>query len=376
VNDVRFHVARLALTDFRSHENLELTLDAQPVCLFGPNGAGKTNILESLATLASGRGLRGASVVDMARQAPNLETRPRLWSVSARMCKDGEAFMLGAGAERAADGAIKRLARLDGRAASASELAQAARMTWLTPAMDRLFSGPAGDRRRFLDRLALGAAPEHGAAAIAYERALRERQRLLNENRFDAAWLNALEREMAAHGAALAYARMEVVSLLRASIATRADGAFPKAVIALDGALEAAFGNGDQSADIEEWFMQTLLKTRRRDAAAGRTLDGPHRSDLLVRHAGKDMPAELCSTGEQKALLLGLVLAHARALADAPGVGPALVLLDEAAAHLDPDRRAALYDELLALPGQAWLTSTEAALFEAFGDRAQRVRVG
>jgi DNA replication and repair protein RecF len=376
VNDVRFHVARLALTDFRSHENLELTLDAQPVCLFGPNGAGKTNILESLATLASGRGLRGASVVDMARQAPNLETRPRLWSVSARMCKDGEAFMLGAGAERAADGAIKRLARLDGRAASASELAQAARMTWLTPAMDRLFSGPAGDRRRFLDRLALGAAPEHGAAAIAYERALRERQRLLNENRFDAAWLNALEREMAAHGAALAHARMEVVSLLRASIATRADGAFPKAVIALDGALEAAFGNGDQSADIEEWFMQTLLKTRRRDAAAGRTLDGPHRSDLLVRHAGKDMPAELCSTGEQKALLLGLVLAHARALADAPGVGPALVLLDEAAAHLDPDRRAALYDELLALPGQAWLTSTEAALFEAFGDRAQRVRVG
>jgi DNA replication and repair protein RecF len=249
-------------------------------------------------------------------------------------------------------------------------------MTWLTPAMDRLFAGATVDRRRFFDRLVLGRAPEHAQASAAYERAMRERQRLLNEESRDATWIGALEREMAAHACAIAAARLETLERLQATIEARPDGAFPKARVALDGALEAAFAEGRASADIEDQFILALSRARARDAAAGRTLEGPHRSDLLVRHAPKDMPAEHCSTGEQKALLLGLVLAHAHALADDPGAGPALLLLDEAAAHLDPVRRAALFDELLALPGQAWLTGTEAALFEAFGTRAQMIAIG
>lgn len=372
----RLHCTRLTLTDFRNHAALELALDARPVCLHGPNGAGKTNILEALTMLAPGRGLRGAALLDVARGgAEAAQSRPRPWAVSARMMLDDAELSLGAGAERTETG-VRRIARLDGAPATAAELARAARMSWLTPAMDRLFAGPAGDRRRFLDRLVLGRAPEHGAASLAYERALRERQRLLNEGSNDRAWLTALEREMAGHGAAIAAARVETLERLRHTIAGRPDGAFPKAIIALEGVLEAGFSEGRISAEVEDTFFETLSRSRGRDAAAGRTLDGPQRSDLLVRHAAKDMPAEHCSTGEQKALLLGLVLAHAHALADDPGAGPTLLLLDEAAAHLDPERRAALYDELLALPGQAWLTGTEPALFEAFGARAQCVAIG
>lgn len=371
----RLHCARLTLTDFRSHAALDLDLDARPVCLHGPNGAGKTNILEALTMLSPGRGLRGAGLMDVARGgADGAALRPRPWTISARMVADGETFALGVGIERTEAG-VRRVARIDGRAASASDLARAARLSWLTPAMDRLFAGAAGDRRRFFDRLVLGRAPEHGQTAAAYERAMRERQRLLNEEVGDAAWLHALEREMAANGCAMAAARLETLERLRETIAQRPDGAFPKAKIALEGALEAAFAEGRASADIEDDFLETLLRGRMRDAKAGRTLEGPHRSDLLVRHAPKDMPADQCSTGEQKALLLGLILAHGRALADDPGAGPALLLLDEAAAHLDPARRAALYEELLALPGQAWLTGTEIGLFEAFGARAQMVAV-
>ena len=371
----RLHCARLTLTDFRSHAALELELDARPVCLHGPNGAGKTNILEALTMLAPGRGLRGAGLLDVARGgAEAADARARPWSVSAHMVADGEDIALGAGAERT-DAGVRRIARLDGRNATASEQARAARLSWLTPAMDRLFAGAAGDRRRFFDRLVLGRAPEHGGVAAAYERAMRERQRLLNEETGDSVWLHALEREMAAHGCAIAAARLETLDRLRETIDARPDGAFPKAKIALEGVLESAFAQGRASADIEDEFLDALTRGRGRDAKAGRTLEGPHRSDLKVRHAPKDMPAEHCSTGEQKALLLGLILAHGRALADDPGAGPALLLLDEAAAHLDPERRAALYDELLALPGQAWLTGTEIGLFDAFGERARMVAV-
>ncbi len=364
-------VVRLAATDFRNHAALDLSLDPRPVCLFGANGAGKTNILEALTMLAPGRGLRGAGVTEPARQGA--EASARLWSVSARLDLDGETLTLGAGAERGADGAVKRVARLDGRNATQSDLARAARMVWLTPAMDRLFTGPAGDRRRFLDRLVMASAPEHGVAAGAYERVLKERQRLLNEGGADAAWLSALEREMAAHGAALAAARVDAVARLSAAIAARAEGAFPKAAVSLAGALEAQFEAGAASADVEADFAALLRAMRGRDAAAGRTLDGPHRADLVTRHAGKDMPADLCSTGEQKALLIGVVLAHARALAD--DGAPSLILIDEAAAHLDAARRAALFEELLAGAGQAWLSGTDANLFEAFGARAQRIEV-
>lgn len=367
------YVARLTLTDFRNHAALDLELDARPVCLFGPNGAGKTNILEALTMLAPGRGLRGASLVDVARAGG--EERPQPWAVSARVVQDGEETVLGAGAERTAEGSVKRIARRDGQAATASELAGAARMTWLTPAMDRLWSGPAGDRRRFFDRLTLARAPEHGHAAAAYERAMRERQRLLNERVFDQAWLGGLEREMSAHGAAIAAARVETLARLQEAIDARPAGAFPKALLALDGLLEQRFESGAKSADVEEEFAGLLRDVRGRDAGAGRALDGPHRSDLKARHGAKNVDADQCSTGEQKALLLGLVLAQARALADDPGAGASLLLIDEAAAHLDSIRRAALFEELLANPGQAWLTGTDENLFEAFGARAQRFEV-
>jgi len=366
-------IARLTLTDFRNHAALDLELDARPVCLFGPNGAGKTNILEALTMLAPGRGLRSASLTDVTRAGNEL--RPQPWAVSARVIQDGEETILGAGAERTPDGGVKRLARRNGQPATASELAEAARMTWLTPAMDRLWSGAAGDRRKFFDRLTLARASQHGQSAAAYERAMRERQRLLSERVFDDAWLGGLEREMSAHGAAIAAARVETLQRLQQAIDARPDGAFPKAILSLEGLLEARFERGAKSADVEEDFADLLRDVRGRDAGAGRALDGPHRSDLLARHAAKDMAADQCSTGEQKALLLGVTLAQARALADDPGAGASLLLIDEAAAHLDSVRRAALFEELLANPGQAWLTGTDEGLFEAFGARAQHFEV-
>jgi DNA replication and repair protein RecF len=363
------HLSRLTLTEFRNHAALDLPVDSRPVCLFGPNGAGKTNIIEALTMLAPGRGLRSAAPSELARNGG--EARAQLWAVSARVSLDGEETHVGVGAERTPDGGVKRVTRRDGRAATSMELADAARMTWLTPAMDRLWAGAAGDRRRFFDRLTLSRASEHGHAAAAYERAMRERQRLLSERVFDDSWLGALEREMAAHGAAIAAARVETLHRLQDAIDARPEGAFPKAVLAIDGALEARFEAGAPSADVEEDFTDTLRQVRGRDSGAGRALDGPHRSDLKARHAAKGMDAEQCSTGEQKALLLGVVLAQARALAADPGAGPSLLLIDEAAAHLDSIRRAALFDELLANPGQAWLTGTDESLFEAFGARAQ-----
>ncbi len=363
------HVSRLTLSDFRNHASLDLELDARPVCLFGPNGAGKTNILEALTMLAPGRGLRSASLIDVARAGDEFRVQP--WAVSARIIFDCEETVLGAGAERTPEGGVKRLSRRDGQPATATQLADAARMTWLTPAMDRLWSGPAGDRRRFFDRLTLARASEHGSAAAQYERAMRERQRLLADRVFDDAWLGGLEREMSAHGAAIAAARVETMQRLQDAIDARPEGAFPKAVLALEGLLEQRFERGAKSADVEEDFAELLRDVRGRDAGAGRALDGPHRSDLKARHAAKGMDADQCSTGEQKALLLGLTLAQARALADDVGAGPSLILIDEAAAHLDSVRRAALFDELLANPGQAWLTGTDQSLFEAFGSRAQ-----
>ncbi|HRK63069.1 MAG TPA: DNA replication/repair protein RecF [Terricaulis sp.] len=367
------YVARLALTEFRNHAALSLDFDSRPVCLFGPNGAGKTNLIEALTMLAPGRGLRGASVNELARNGG--EERAQLWAVSARVRRDDDEIALGIGAERTPEGGVKRVMRRDSMPATASELGDAARMTWLTPAMDRLWSGPAGDRRRFFDRLTLARASEHGHAAAAYERAMRERQRLLSDRNFDDVWLTGLEREMSAHGAAIAAARVETLARLQQAIDARPDGAFPKANLALEGLLEARFEAGAKSADVEEDFAELLRDVRGRDAGAGRALDGPHRSDLKARHAVKDMDADQCSTGEQKALLLGLTLAQARALADDPGAGASLILIDEAAAHLDAVRRAALFDELLANPGQAWLTGTDENLFEAFGARAQSFEV-
>jgi DNA replication and repair protein RecF len=369
----RLWCARLTLTDFRSHAHLDLQLDARPVCLFGPNGAGKTNILEALTTLAPGRGLRSASAADLAR-ADGPAGRGLLWAVSATIMADGEAIGLGAGAERSRETGARRIARAEGADATASDLARACRLAWATPAMDRLFSGPAGDRRRFFDRLTLARSPAHGRHAAAYERAMRDRQKLLEEGG-DQSWIAALEAQMARHGAAVMQARAGMLATLQAAIAARPDGAFPKADLALEGPWAGA-PEPEALSDMEAQLGEALRAGRRRDGAAGRALDGPHRTDLLVRHAAKNMPAELSSTGEQKALLLGILLAHARALADDAGAGPCLLLLDEAGAHLDPARRAALFDEVLALPGQTWLTGAEEGLFTAFGARAQQIAIG
>jgi len=363
-------IRSLQLSDFRSHAELSLSLDARPVCLIGPNGAGKTNILEAVSMLAPGRGLRGAGLQELARGAEAAAERARPWSVFAEIEKAGEMYRLGVGAERTPEGGLKRLARLDGRSPSAGELAALLPMAWVTPAMDRLFAGPPGDRRRFLDRLTLARAPEHGQVAAAYERAQRERQRLLAEPAYDPAWIAGLEQEMAANGAALAAARVETLLRLRAAIAQEQGAAFPRADVDLEGGLESAFLAGRPSAEVEDGYADDLRRSRGRDAAAGRALSGPHRSDLVVRHTAKAMPAGLCSTGEQKALLLGLVLAHVRSLA--ADAGPSLLLLDEAGAHLDEGRRAALAEEVLALSGQTWLTGTDESLFAGFGEQAQR----
>ena len=370
----RFFVRSLQLAHFRSHAALELALDARPVCLIGPNGAGKTNVLEALTMLAPGRGLRGAALGELAEGGEaEGRTRARGWSVFAALEEDGCERRLGVAAEHTPEGGLKRVVRLDGRTPGAGDLAAAVRIAWVTPAMDRLFSGSPGDRRRFLDRLTLAGAPEHGANAAAYERALRERTRLLTDERWDSAWVEGLERQIAQRGAAIAAARVETLHRLRAVIAAEQGEAFPKAEAALEGDLEHAAEQGADRPAPEALLCEALAKGRRRDAAAGRALNGPHRSDLLVRHAQKQMPAALCSTGEQKALLLGLVLAHVRGLAAHSGAGPALLLLDEAGAHLDPARRAALAAEAMALPGQVWLTGTDAALFEGFGEKAQRL---
>lgn len=339
------HLSSLFLALFRSHRALRLAFDGRPVAIWGPNGAGKTNILEAISLLSPGRGLRGAGAEEIGRRPDGAR-----WKVSAVL--DGhevDTWAEGPG----------RLVRIDGKAASQAALAGLARVVWLVPAMDRLWIEAPEGRRRFLDRLALSFFPGHAEAALGYERAMRERNRLLRDGVTEAGWYGALEARMAEAGAALTAARVATVERL---MAAQVEGAFPVAALALD--------PGEGAADLGA----ALAEGRRRDMAAGRTLAGPHRADLRAVWAAKGMDAALCSTGEQKALLIALVLANARALAAETGAPP-LLLLDEVAAHLDPGRRAALYDTLCGMGVQAFLTGTEAALFDSLGDRAQRMTV-
>jgi len=364
VRDTR--LTRLGLRTFRNHRSAVLELDGRHVCLHGPNGSGKTNLLEAVSMLAPGKGLRGAELAEM-RAAGAAG-----WAVAAQLMTDGQEHSVRVSLEEEDGGRLRRSARLNEAPVSPGELSDLVRVIWLTPAMDRLFAGPAGERRRFLDRQALAHFPAHGPAAQAYEKAMRARNALLEEPRPDGAWLDGLERQMAEAGARMAAHRMEALARIQAAIDGRPDGAFPKADLALDGAFEAFFAEGEAQGAVCEAIAIALREGRRRDAAAGRALSGVHRTDLLVRHRPKSMPADQCSTGEQKALLTGLVLANARALLGRDSAPVPLLLLDEAAAHLDSERRAALYEELSALGGQAWLTGADRELFEAFGGRAQR----
>lgn len=350
------YLSHLALSHFRSHRRAELVADGRPLAIFGPNGAGKTNLLEAVSLFSPGRGMRRAAAPEMARRPEMLG-----WKVSGVLEGLGHLHEV---EMRCESGGAREL-RVDGKSAPQLALGRLARVLWLTPAMDRLWTEAAEGRRRFLDRIALSVFPEHGEAALAYEKAMRERNRLLKEDVRDPAWYAALEAQMARAGAAIATGRRAALERILAAQAAARTG-FP--------AAELSVRYPEEMPETEESLAQALAQGRRRDLAAGRTLIGPHRADLAATYAEKAMPAAECSTGEQKALLISLVLANARALADELGAAP-ILLLDEVAAHLDAGRRAALYDEVCALGAQAWMTGTGPELFEALGDRAQRVEV-
>ncbi|MCE9648229.1 MAG: DNA replication/repair protein RecF [Parvibaculum sp.] len=366
----RARLSRLVVTDFRSYARAELALDGRPVVFAGENGAGKTNLLEAISLLSPGRGLRGAAYSEVAR-----DTGEGGWAVAATLETETGPVRIGTGLEADAlkTNVRSRLVRIDGQTASSSgALAQHLRIVWLSPAMDRLFLEGASERRRFFDRLVMGFDPSHGTRVNAYERALRERNRLLADETHDASWLGGLEEQMAEHGVAIAAARVEALARLRGALDAGDDTHFPRADISLDGEIEAELASA-AAVDVEESFRKRLAQMRGRDAGAGRTLDGPHRTDLSVRHVAKDREARLCSTGEQKALLIGIVLANARLLS-ARGEPP-LLLLDEIAAHLDEERRRALFEEILRLNLQAFMTGTDPVLFAGLGSRAQTFRI-
>lgn len=331
-------ITRLSLSDFRSYADAVIAPGSGLVVLTGENGAGKTNVLEAVSLLSPGRGLRAASLADMARQGGGGG-----FAVAARL---GE-VEIGTGALAAAP--ERRQVRINGAPASATSLSEWLSVLWLTPVMDRLFHDPPGGRRRFLDRLVLALAPGHAIHSARYEAAMRARNKLLaEEGPRDDSWLAALEARMAEHGEAIVAARRQTVEALAQRLSAAAEGPFARPMVALEG--------GDEP------LASALQAGRARDAAAGRTLAGPHRTDLAVTHAAKNRPAALSSTGEQKALLLSIVLAHADLVAERAG-RPPILLLDEVAAHLDPRRRAALFERLEAGGGQVWLTGTEPALF-------------
>lgn len=360
------------LTAFRSYPAISLAVDAAPVVLLGENGAGKTNLIEAISLLGPGRGLRGALSSEFPHRRPDTEPATGAWAVAAHLRLAEEEIDLGTGIEPGSD-TTRRVGRRDGATVGLSVLAKHIRLVWLTPAMDRLFlEGPSG-RRKFLDRLVLALEPAHAGHSSAYERAMKERNRLLRDGPRNPVWLEGLETEMARHGAAIAAKRLRVVALLQRVLAD--PGPFPHLRLALEGALEERLAAGAAQEEAAQSFAGALRTARPRDEAAGRTLQGPHMSDLAVVHAGSGRSAAQCSTGEQKALLIALVLAQARLVADeAPEACP-ILLLDEISAHLDAKRRAALFDALSDLRLQAWLTGTEAESFAAFGTRAQRLHV-
>ncbi|MGZ3274301.1 MAG: DNA replication/repair protein RecF [Caulobacteraceae bacterium] len=365
-------ITSLSLTDFRSYDRVELRAGGRTVYLFGPNGAGKTNLLEAISFLAPGRGLRSASTQDVGRRAPG-EAQGRPWAVSVEVERPDGPVRIGTGVE--APAAARRIVRIDGEPAPPGRMADHVRPIWLTPQQDRLFLDAPGDRRRFFDRLTFAAEPAHAESATAYEKAMRERLRLLEDGGADPAWLLALEAQMARWGALLAAARARTLEALQLEIDARDDSPFPQARLELSGEWEALALQGCMPEEIEPRLAQGLQRSRERDAAAGRSLTGPHRGDLLVFHREKDRPAGECSTGEQKALILNLVLAQAARLSRAESEPNPILLLDEVAAHLDRFRRAALFDEITALGLQAFLTGTDEALFQDLKGRALGVHV-
>lgn len=358
-------IRRLTLTDFRNYASLRLETQAQLVALTGANGAGKTNILEAISLLAPGRGLRGVAFEDLARQGGT-----GTWAIAAEIAAEGGPVALGtawSGQSDSGDGGSRQVV-IDGEAQRGSgSLGEYMRLLWLTPAQDRLFAGPASDRRRFLDRLVTAFDPEHAARITVFEKVMRERNLLLEETRPDGAWLGSLEAHMAEAAVAISAARLVGLEALQTHIGEgRETSSFPWAEVTVEGEIEAWVAC-KPAVQVEDEYRRILRDSRGLDRSAGRTLRGPHRSDLVVVHGPKRMAAGQCSTGEQKALLIGLVLAQARAVKAGAGVAP-ILLLDEVAAHLDRARRKSLLEALAALGSQGWMTGTDAQLFEAIGE--------
>jgi DNA replication and repair protein RecF len=368
-------VRQLRLTDFRNYRQLRLDCDTAPVVLVGANGAGKTNLLEALSFLVPGRGLRRAKLDEVCRRTRNEEPDASAWAVAATLDTPEGRLAIGTGLEPARSEASlpRRVVRIDGRpAASQTALGLHVAAVWLTPQLDRLFLDGPGERRRFLDRLVTALHPEHAGDVAAYENALRQRSRLLGEGNRDPHWFTALEDTMARHGVALAANRADTVQRLDAA-ARLGIGPFPRAALAMAGEIDGWLASM-AALDAEDRLRAELAANRLRDAEAGTTSCGPHRSDLAVRHLDLDLPAAEGSTGQQKAVLVSIALAHARLVALSRG-RPPLLLLDEIAAHLDAERRTALFEEVLALGVQSWMTGTDAALFKPLAGRAQLLRV-
>jgi DNA replication and repair protein RecF len=367
----RVSLTALSLKDLRNYPDLNLTIAAPLVVLTGANGVGKTNLLEAISLLTPGRGLRRAAYEDIARHGS-----AGTWAVAAIVSRNGEETRIGTGLTVAAPGEPRtRKVRINGAtAATADALLDYLRVLWLTPATDGLFSGPAPERRRFLDRLVLSVDPGHAARVRDFERLVTQRNRLLAESGRPA-WLEAVEAQLAEKAVAVALARAETVALLSIRIAAQAvaSAAFPIGRIAVSGDFDKALAS-QSAAEAELWYRRVLARNRVADRAAGRTLEGPHRSDLDVVFAEKDMPAALSSTGEQKALLIGLILAHAGLVAELSGMTP-ILLLDEVAAHLDPGRRAALFERLAALGCQTFMTGADVALFDALPGAHEMFRI-
>ncbi|AMW34543.1 DNA replication/repair protein RecF [Haematospirillum jordaniae] len=358
-------VSRLVLTDFRSWSSLQLEAGMAPVVLTGANGSGKTNLLEALSFLAPGRGLRRARLQDVTRSDHAMGMQGG-WGIAATVHTADGPVDLGTG--RDPGPSDRRVVRINGiNARSQTELGDIVSIVWLTPVMDRLFTESPSGRRRFLDRLVFGLYPGHAGHLSAYEKALRQRTGLLRDNVNDPAWIALLENTMASHGVAIAAARQDITTRLNRAL-SRVAPPFPRPDLGLNGWLESLLED-HPATDVEDLFRQHMCQNRRQESA-GMPAEGPHRTDLKVHNQSNSQPAARCSTGEQKALLLSILLAQARIQGAQRGTAP-LLLLDEVAAHLDAQRREALFEALIALGAQAWLTGTDRALFEPFGSRAQ-----